>query len=175
MRQDPNTDSGSSKRGKLSSLIQKLQLIFDWSTVHILCAFDGTSYINTLSTNAAAASFILYPWPPGPQACALPRPAMNSRVMQAAHVGREQTCQKAPKKKKKSSQQRSTRVTDVPEAHEQQQRSHPWASADPTPLKYVLYSSGLLRSKQRAHRSQCCLCLQKARLELTSDTSGYGG
>lgn len=102
MRQDSNTDSGSSKRGKLSSLIQKLQLMFDWSTVHILCAFDGTSYINTLSTNAAAASFILYPWPPGPQACALPRPAMNSRVMQAAHVGREQMSKGSKKKKKKA-------------------------------------------------------------------------
>lgn len=100
MRQDSNMDSGSRKRGKLSSLIQKLQLIFDWSTVHVLCAFDSTSYINTLSTNAAAASFILYPWPPGPQACALPRPAVNSRVMQAAHVGKERTCSKAPKKKK---------------------------------------------------------------------------
>lgn len=35
----------------------------------LFCAFDGTSYINTLSTNAAAAPFILYPQTPGLQVC----------------------------------------------------------------------------------------------------------
>lgn len=57
------------KGGRLSYLLQKLQLMFSWGTVNAFSAFDGTSYINILSTNGAAASFILYPWPPGLQVC----------------------------------------------------------------------------------------------------------
>lgn len=44
----------------------------------LFCAFDGTSYINTLSTNAAAAPFILYPQTPGLQV--LPRAAQQGRL-----------------------------------------------------------------------------------------------
>lgn len=55
--------------GRLSYLLQKFQLMFGWGTINAFSAFDGTSYINILSTNGAAASFILYPWPPGLQVC----------------------------------------------------------------------------------------------------------